>query len=119
MSKKNAAYVKVEDEEFIAARKIVLSNAMTSINTLKRYENLKALQEEERKNMNILRSEVKGLQEMTDLLINSLPEMKHEKEAEERLVEEVREPREKKKMLKGDKLDYELAEIKAKLATLS
>ncbi len=129
---KDAVYVNFESNDFISARKNLLSSAIETIRLLKRYKEYKQLRLKERHLKNELRKEIKEINTKVNGFIDSIPKIKEEMSARKKKVRSkaigVKATRttgivgrnEKIKFGRKAKptLDAELQEIKEKLASL-
>lgn len=125
---KDNVYVNFESADFLAARKRLLSGSIDTIRLLKRYKEYKKLRFEEKNLKNELRKEIKEINSGVNDFIESIPRIKEELGERKKRIVGVSKERVIPKARAGTKiklgrktkatLDSELADIKAKLASL-
>lgn len=123
--KNNTVYVRYKEEDFLSGRKSLLSSTIDTINILKSYKRFQELKAKEDVLKLKLRREIKKAYETLKSFEATIPEaekeLKERKEVvtrEEKAVERKEKKQKATRIRAKSKLDLELEEIKAKLASL-
>lgn len=104
-------HIKIDYNEAVFAKKQLLKSEIDTLNVLRKFKNYKILRKKENSLKNKLKTSITSLKTKTKLIHSSFP--KEETEKIKKMKRKIH-----KEPSKHNEINYELEEIKAKLAKL-